>query len=144
MKDLQMLIKDIAAAIEMNGFKSYLNKETQDVQMLPDELHIPYTDMDMFQELLDKLEANPEQYIEIESLSSREGFILMEDFAANLKDKNTQNRLYNALSRPKPFRQFRYALEDNDLLQQWYAFKDAYYEQLAKEWLTKNFIHLHS
>jgi hypothetical protein len=144
MKDLQMLIKDIAAAIEMNGFKSYLNKETQDVQMLPDELHIPYTDMDMFQELLDKLEANPEQYIEIESLSSREGFILMEDFAANLKDKNTQNRLYNALSRPKPFRQFRYALEENDLLQQWYAFKDAYYEQLAKEWLTKHFIHLHS
>jgi hypothetical protein len=144
MKDIKMLIKDIAGSIEMNGHTSYLNKETLDVVMLPDELQMAYGDRDMFQDLIDELEANPDKYIEIQAVSSREGFELMEAFAGKLKDRNKQTKLFNSLNRPKPFRQFRYALEDNDLLEQWYSFKDAYYEQLAKEWLSKNSIDLHS
>ncbi len=140
MKDLKVLIKEIAGAIEMNGYKSYLNKETLDVETVPDEAEFMYGDMDLFQELIDDLENEPEKFIEIEPLSSRESYKLMEAFSGQVKDKTKQYRLFSALSRPNPFKQFRYALEDNDLLQQWYAYKDNYYEELAKEWLNKNTI----
>ena len=133
-----MLIKEIAGAIEMNGYKSYLNKETLDVEMLPEEAEFIYGDMDLFKELIDDLENEPEKFIEIEPLTSKESFKLMETFCGQVKDKSKQYRLLNALSRPNPLKHFRYILEDNDLLQQWYAFKDVYYERLAKEWLDKN------
>lgn len=132
------LIRDIAEALEMSGFRYFIHKETYELDMLPDYGLEGSVDDELFEEFREKLEANFIDYIEIEKLSSRDAFAIMEEFTVKVENKRKQELLYNALQRPKPFRQFRYALEDHDLLEDWYAYKDAYYIQLATTWFQEN------
>ncbi len=73
--------------------------------------------------------------VDIEPVSSREGFRIMEDFAAG-RPEGQQDKLFRALSGRKPFRAFRYALEELGILNDWYAFKGEAYEALAEERLA--------
>ena len=79
-----------------------------------------------------------EAIVRIEPLESRESFGCMEDFADQVADKRKQEHLYRALNRRHPFSNFRYAVEDTDLLQDWYHFRDEWYKQKAEEWMDDN------
>lgn len=46
--------------------------------------------------------------------------------------------LYRALNRRHPFSNFRYAVDDTDLLQGWYHFRDDWYKDKAEEWMDDN------
>ena len=50
------------------------------------------------------------ELVEIEPVSSRDAFKVMEDFADSRPDAQ-RSRLFDALNRRHPFRTFRYALE---------------------------------
>lgn len=79
-----------------------------------------------------------EAIVRIEPLESRESFGCMEDFADQVTDKRKQEHLYRALNRRHPFSNFRYAVEDTGLLQDWYHFRDEWYKQKAEEWMDDN------
>lgn len=79
-----------------------------------------------------------EAIVRIEPLESRESFGCMEDFADQVTDKRKQEHLYRALNRRHPFSNFRYAVEDTGLLQDWYNFRDEWYKDKAKEWMDDN------
>lgn len=72
------------------------------------------------------------ELVDIEPLSSREAFEVMEDFANSRLDDQC-NRLFDALSRRHPFSTFRYAVEQLGILQDWYAYKNEAYEKIAEE-----------
>lgn len=75
------------------------------------------------------------EIVDIEPVSSREGFRIMEDFAAG-RTEGQQRRLYNALSGKHPFRVFQQALTELGSLDDWYAFKGKAYVALAEERLA--------
>lgn len=77
------------------------------------------------------------ELIEIEPISSRESFRIMEAFA-DTRNEQEQTHLYKALNRRGPFKCFRYAVEDLGILQQWYDFKNEAERRKAQEWLTEN------
>jgi hypothetical protein len=79
-----------------------------------------------------------EEIVKIEPLNSHESFGCMEDFADQVEDERIQRILFRALQRRHPFSNFRYAVDDVNLLQDWYAFKDEWYKQKAEEWMHFN------
>jgi len=76
-------------------------------------------------------EYNGHEVVCMDRIESHEAFRVMEDFARS-RPEDQSKLLFRALSRRGPFRMFRYALEDAGLLEEWYAFKNEAYIDLAE------------
>lgn len=61
----------------------------------------------------------------------------MESFADE-QPKEIAEKLYRALNGNKPFAHFRAVVETLGLLQDWYAFQNAWYKEKAEEWMLEN------
>jgi len=83
--------------------------------------------LDLMEEDLEswaEIEANGSDYFEIEKMDSRDSFYMMEKFAENVTDSKFKTRLYQALNKPKPFRNFKHEIDNNwDYRQDWFDFK---------------------
>ncbi|MCX7007780.1 MAG: UPF0158 family protein [Kiritimatiellaeota bacterium] len=89
------------------------------------------------QEMYDRMDEEPDQWVEIEPMPSSDAFRIMEDFVASLPDGEEQRTLTRALSWKKPFSNFKQALyEMPELKQQWHAFHDERIRKVAEAWLA--------
>jgi hypothetical protein len=85
------------------------------------------------QELIDN---NPERFISIDPIDSHESFQIMEDFIFTITNKNIQGKLDEALSRKKPFRNFKDELyKYTDVQEKWYKYYEERMKQNAIDWL---------
>ena len=130
-------ISDIAQDLEA-GLKCFIHKVTGEVKTLPDELNGNMEiDEELWQDVIDEIDNDEENFIVIEGMDSRESYMLMEKFIDTLEDKQIIARLTNAINVPKPFHTFRYELNYSDeYLQKWYAFKS----QQMIEWVKKHLL----
>jgi len=116
-------------------YGSWLDEEITDEQINEEENETEK----MFLQDKKRISDDPDNFIEIPKAESHEAFQIMEDFTEQLSDERMQDNLVRALNRPKPFHNFRFVLdEDNDVLQQWYKFRDAAYLEKAKDFLAEN------
>ena len=67
----------------------------------------------------------------IDAVSSREGFEIMRDFSDRCGERQ-RTRLMHALSKRHPFRVFKNVVSDLGLLDEWYAFKNNAYREIAQ------------
>jgi hypothetical protein len=112
------------------GIKCYLHRQTSEVIAFPDPDQFPDTD-DWHQEM-DQVEADPNDYLEITPMSSRESFQIMERFINVVDSQAVRNRLLYALNQPKPFQRFKQLIDESGKYrQQWFAF----HESRAIKWL---------
>jgi hypothetical protein len=111
----------------------FLDTQTGEVFPLMEE-------QDDYDELCDQIDAaEVGRYLEIDRIESHEGFEVMEDFAASIRQPRTRERLLEALARKKPFRRFKDAVDsDPHLRERWFAFRDEAYAELANDWLEAN------
>lgn len=72
--------------------------------------------------------------LEIDSIPSYIGYGIMEEFA----EQHGNEWLSRALKKRHPFAMFRDVVENANLLDQWYGFRDKKYGKLAMEWLDDN------
>jgi hypothetical protein len=79
-------------------------------------------------------DENDEQYLQIPSLGSHEGYRIMEDFAVDQEDERVREKLFRALDGRRPFRSFKDALPGN-LLNTWYAYHEQRLRREALDWL---------
>ena len=135
MEAREKLIKNALEALELTGMKHFIHKESFDLLSYPDEIMALDADMELFEDSIKEIENNPDNYVQVEPISSSEGFIIMEDFTDTVRNISKQNALMRALNRRNPFRQFRYALEDVELLESWYEYKNQAYKNLANRWV---------
>ena len=94
-------------------------------------------------EIAEQLECNFRAYIhknpnyfEIDKWTSREAFEMMNDFAEQLTDnKQLQSELFVALNKKKPFREFKFVIDDaGDYRQVWFDFRNKQqHEFVAKQ-----------
>ncbi len=75
------------------------------------------------------------EIVDIEPVSSREAFSVMERFALSRPEKE-QDILFHALSRRHPFRAFRSEMEYLGIMREWHDFKSRSYNELAEERLN--------
>ena len=75
------------------------------------------------------------EIVDIDCVSSREAFSVMERFALSRQEKE-RNTLLHVLSKRHPFRAFRSEVEYLGILQEWYDFKTKAYAEFAEERLN--------
>ena len=68
-------------------------------------------------------------------------FKVMARFAGTVDDETTRDRLFYALDRRSPFRNFKNEVDYNEeLRQQWFAFKTMKYEEYVRNALSEYFV----
>jgi hypothetical protein len=83
-------------------------------------------------------EENEDRYLEIPEFTSDDAYRLMEKFANQVADDKAHSKLFNALNRRKPFRNFKDALFDLGLRDEWYDFEKKNAQADIKDWLEIN------
>ncbi len=132
-------IKEIAELIDC-GYRCFIHKQTGELISVPDLFKYPEMDMEAWSEENEKLENDFLDYIQVEPLESYNSFQIMENFAESLDDSNRlKDRLFEALNRKKPFREFKYVIDNSgEYRQQWFDFKNA----CLKDWVRKSVEHI--
>lgn len=142
MKDLKYpkeIISRIAQNIDM-GMICFINTDTMEYDYIPGEGYDAFDNNereDLFREVFDKINSW-EHLIRIAPPESWQSFRIMEQFIENcIPDNDTlKKRLWDALDRRKPFRNFKFIIDDSEYRQRWFDFKQSQLEQLVLEELS--------
>jgi len=126
-------IKEIAEWLE-TGMMVFYHKETGDIQYHPDP-DDPYFDAEPWQDQIDEIEKNLDNYLRFEPMESRQSFKVMEYFADSLSDLKFKGMVYDRLARKKPFQNFKMLVERSDYRQDWFDFRDNATLEWVKEQL---------
>ncbi len=130
-------IKEIAEQLDC-GFRAFIHKTTKQMLFVPDENNFPEIDLDSWNDELEQLENNFLDYYEIEKWTSNEAFEIMYEFADQLTNNNLQNQLLNSLKKNKPFREFKFVIDNSgDFRQQWFDFKNKLQQEFVSRQLNR-------
>lgn len=124
-------IRQIAEELEC-GMICFFHKESGEIAYHPDPLS-PYFDPEPWEEIMDKIEEDSDNYIRFDNMDSSRGFRVMEDFALSIDDEHFREVLLRCLSRSKPFRNFKYQIDSSDYRQDWFDFRTQAYVNWVKE-----------
>lgn len=132
------LISNIAQEINM-GMICFLNTDTMEYDSIMGKSYDAYWTndySDLYQEVYKKVDTW-EHSIRIEPPESRQSFHIMEQFIANCIPDNDaiKNRLWNAISKRKPFQNFKFIIDNSPYRQCWFDFKQLQIEQFVLDQL---------
>jgi len=123
MKITQLQIKEMAEHLD-TGMNVYINPVTGEIESLPNELHHPLVEKELWQEIRDKIDMGWESFKLIEPIDSRESFYIMEAFVETVSNEKLKDRLIHALNRSKPFHNFKYEIDySGEYHEKWFALK---------------------
>ena len=105
-------IKEIADQLDC-GFRVFIHKASGQLLFVPDENNLTEIDLDPWNEELEQLENNFTDYYEIDRWTSSEAFEIMSEFADQVSDNKLQSRLLDALRKKKPFREFKFVIDNS-------------------------------
>ncbi len=89
------------------------------------------------QTVYDRMDNEPDRWVEVEPLPSRDAFRIMEEFVSSLPEGEQRRTLNRALSWKKPFSNFKQAMyEMPELKTAWFEFHDARIREAAEKWLA--------
>jgi Uncharacterised protein family (UPF0158) len=132
-------IKEIADQLDC-GFRAFYHKQNGELIFVPNTEKHYDMDTEAWQEELDKLEENFLDYKQIEAMESSDSFTVMEDFAEQMNDTTLQEKLFNALNRKHPFREFKFVIDNSgEYRNAWFDFKNKqYFEWVENQLVTHN------
>jgi len=79
-----------------------------------------------------------DRFIPLPSKYDLNDYEIMEDFSVSVDDPAKRNILLTAISGKGAFRLFRHSIEKLGAEDEWYAFKNAAYREIAREWCVKH------
>ena len=122
-------IKDALDSVDISS-TCYFNKETNEIlwQWDYNKEYSTYKEED---------EAN-DNIINMFDYFYKNDYDIMQDFIDTIEDINLREKLYYATRGRGAFSRFRYIIESNDLLDDWYKYKDEKYKAIAKNWCIDN------
>ena len=129
----QEKIKEIAELLEC-GNQCFIHIKNKTIEYYPDPNDF-ISDLEPWQDVIDKVESNYDKYIKISKMDSNKSFQVMEKFIEFVSDSNLRNELEKALSRPKPFRNFKYIIEESEYRKAWFDFRSI----ANTDWVKKQF-----
>jgi len=129
-------IIEIAGELDC-GLKCFVHIENGTLISYPDELNYPDFDPDEWAEVIKNVERDLDNYVEIEKMDPHESFRVMESFVDTIDDVRLRDKLIRALSKSKPFRNFKFEIDNSGLdREQWFAFKNRRLFEWVKEQVT--------
>ena len=136
MKELPVDLDKLALALESNdsGYDLgayWFDTWTGDVRFVS-------SDLEEDEELRDQIaEDAPGRFVRVDSIGSRTGFRMMEDFVRTLPSGRARDALESSLRGPRPFRQFKDSLDDKKVRERWFAFRREAVRRSAIAWLAE-------
>lgn len=134
MSRLSIDAEELIMALEHHGDESewLLDLQTGEVLFHADEGLVGPDD-----DLEEQIEQEPDRYHAIDPLPSSTGWQVMADFVEQLPAGEARVKLTVALQRGRPFRNFKNALLSHPKLrEEWFAFHEKSFIQLARAWLA--------
>jgi len=129
------MIKEIADMLD-TGMVCFYHKTNGELEYYPDEFRNPGFDSELWDDVINKVEAHYGDYLRLEGMSSSESFRVMESFISDIDHIPTHNKFIDAISRKKPFRHFSDLLfYYPELRQQWFVYKNERYIEFVKDQL---------
>lgn len=126
-------IKEIADNLDC-GMRCFFNLKTGEIKTLLNFDRWVGADEEPWEEESKEIDNNLADYFEFEGLDTHDSFKIMADFAENIDDIRIQNKLINALNRPKPFQNFKWQIDNSGKYRQkWFDFKKMRYIQWVKD-----------
>ena len=134
-------IKEIAENLDC-GLNCYWNRKTNEILFLPEELgYLLDDDSDesdignqWLQEDFNLIKNNLEDIVLIEKPNSNYSFGIMEAFTDQLANKlDLKSKLHQTLERKKPFREFKFEIDNSDYRDEWFSFKALKLQQWVEE-----------
>ncbi|MDA3892206.1 MAG: UPF0158 family protein [Salinivirgaceae bacterium] len=116
------VIKEIAGLIDC-GLICHLNLLTMQLKYYSKEEEYEDFPSEIVDDVLLIIEKDSEDWMQIDPLESGESYRIMEDFAYQMEDEKFQVDLFNALNKSKPFRNFKWLIDNSDYRQNWFDFK---------------------
>lgn len=130
-------IKEIAEQLDC-GFLAFIHKTSGQLLFVPDENNLTDIDLDTWDEELELLENNFTDYYKIDKWTSSEAFEIMSEFADQISDPELKSRLFDALRKNKPFREFKFIIDNSgDFRQQWFDFKNKSQQDFVAKQLNR-------
>ncbi len=138
MKLNEKQIEEIADNLD-SGMRCFYNLKTGEIKTLLNTDSWIGADEELWKEESEEINDNWADYFEFEGFKSHDSFQLMTDFAERVDDSKLQDKLRNALNRPKPFRNFKWQIDNSGVFrQQWFDFKKMRYIHWVKEQVDLN------
>ncbi len=133
----QQQIQEIAEQLDC-GFRAFCHKATGKLIFIIDSSKFPVVDWEEEEEQDQAaIEANREDYIEIEAMGSSDSYRVMVDFAEQLPDARLREKLLGALHKRGPFREFKYVIDNSgDFREAWFAYKNQRYVDWVNQQLA--------
>jgi hypothetical protein len=123
-------ILEIAELLDC-GMICFYHLSTGTIESHPDP-YDPYYDPEPWQDIIDKIENDWDNYIRFEKMDSNEGFRVMEDFAFSLPDLKFKEEILKRLTRRKPFQNFKALIDSSNYREEWFNYKKEAYIEFVK------------
>ncbi|MTI21245.1 hypothetical protein E1176_09455 [Fulvivirga sp. RKSG066] len=123
-------IIEIAELLD-TGMICFYHRPTGRIDSHPDP-NDPYFDPEPWQDVIDRIENEWGNYERIEKMESFESYRVIENFAYSLADESFKKKILNAISKRKPFRNFKNLIDYSDYRQNWFDFKNKAYIDFVK------------
>ncbi len=140
MKLSQKQTDDIAQTLDM-GLVCYIHKETGEVKEMQTEESAEIGGVEKeWREEMQVIEKEIDKWVLIEPMMSRDSFRIMSDFVEmEVRNQNLRGRLAEALNRSRPFANFKRIVDNSDMREDWFAFKQKKYEAWVRHELRHSF-----
>jgi yecA family protein len=134
MRTLPVRLLDLAAALEDHShelWEYYFDTRSGEVLFLSQDREVdPKT--------WKKISDSVGRFVEIEPMSSRKGYEIMEEFVAKLPGSPIREKLQWSLEGAKPFRRFKATIYENQgIRNQWSEYHNQAMRKVATEWLAE-------
>src|SRR5690606_21705920 len=119
------------------GLKCFVHRGNRTIVTTPDS-DDPESDSKLSDDYKE-IEKNFASYVEIEKMNSNESFRLMTNFIETVKDERLRDKLGLALNKPRPFRNFKFEVDNSGpYRQKWFDFKKQQLIEWVRGQLTVN------
>lgn len=135
----QQQIQEIAEQLDC-GFRAFCHKTTGRLIFVIDSSKFPVADWEEEEEQAqEEIDANRQDYIEIDGMGSGDSYRVMVDFTEQVPNARLQEKLFRALDKRSPFREFKYEIDNSgDFREEWFAFKNQRYVAWVSQQLEIN------
>ena len=122
-------IKDALEDVNMES-SCYFNKETNEI--------LWYWDYNKEYSTYKEEDEYNENIINMFDFFTKNDYYIMQDFIETVKEIDIRNKLYKVTKGKGAFYRFRNVLEENNIVNDWYQYRDNKYKDIAKAWCIDN------
>ncbi|RZS94793.1 UPF0158 family protein [Cecembia calidifontis] len=128
-------VENIAAQL-LKGMICFYQLDKKKIHHLPDdEDYFNYDLTPEEEDILDEIDENPDNFAEFTKMEPAQEHQMMENFAERIvKERNFQDELYNALSKPKAATAFKFLIDSSGKYnERWIEYRLQRYKDWVKE-----------